>query len=357
MKTILLGIGGLLLAVILILFGLIGWRAVQQQAVARELRIATPDGIEEAGFVQIGGVDQWVQIRGEHRSNPIVLVVHGGPGFAMAPLTPVFRDWEHDFTVVQWDQRDAGRTYSRNGPLSLTLDQSARDGIAVSEYLRRRLGSPRIILLGHSWGSAVGLNMILRRPDLFSAFVGTGQMVSKREQESISYATVLARVRAAGDRKAVGELEQAGPPPYKNLSKLLVQRKWLASVDTPAERDLFKRMVPILAFAPGQSFREIWDYLAAPKYAQQISFDEIAGFEARPLGLSFGVPVFIFEGDQDLYTPPGPSRRYLSEINAPDKGFVTLSGGGHNAMLTMPKAFLAALVLHVRPLAFAPASH
>ena len=342
---------GLLVGTALCAVGLVGWRIARQQVTADMLRIRSPDGVQEAGYTRINGLDQWIQVRGEHRRNPILLFVHGGPGFSMSPLTPIFRSWEADFTVAQWDQRNAGLTFSRTGAQPLSLDQAARDGIAVVEHLRGRLGNRKIVVLGHSWGSAVALEMVLRRPELFAAYVGTGQMSSKAEQEAISYATVLARLRARGDAKGVAELEAAGPPPYPTLASLLVQRKWLARVDTTEEQTLFRRMAPLVLASPNLRLREAWDYNAAPKVAQQATYDELARFEARALGMHYAVPMFIFQGDQDLYTPAEPNARYLREIAAPSKAFVLLAGGGHSVVLTRPDIFLAELRVRVRPLA------
>jgi pimeloyl-ACP methyl ester carboxylesterase len=343
-------VGAALLLVLACLL-VLAWRGFRQHQIAERLRITTPDGVQEAGFVRIGGVDQWVQIRGEHRSNPILLFVHGGPGFAASPFTPVFRNWEKRFTLVQWDQRDAGRTYSRNGGQPLSIDQVTRDGLEVADHIRRRLGQPQVIVLGHSWGSAVALNMIHRRPDLFSAYVGTGQMDDRDDQEAASYAMVLARAKAARNATAVTELEKLGPPPYKGLAGLLVERRWLAVYDTPAERNLFKVMTPVVFYAPDQSLRELYDFNAAPKVAQPAAYGDVARFNARSLGLSFAVSMFVFEGDQDILTPPAPTQRWLDQLQAPRKALVLLKGGGHDAVFSMPDAFLAELDARVRPVA------
>lgn len=335
--------------VVALVSALLVTRSVLQWREARNLAIATPDGVDESGFIDIGGVAQWVQMRGLHRANPVIIVVHGGPGFAMSPLTRVFRPWESEFTVVQWDQRDAGRTFSRNGPQPISIDRIARDGLEVAEHVQRKLPGARVILLGHSWGSAVGLEMIQRRPDLFAAYVGAGQMSSKAEQETLSYERVFERLRAAGVRDGVDELRRLGPPPYKDLAELLVQRKWLATVDTPAEQHLFQRMAPLLLVAPQMSLKQTHDYLAAPKVAQAGSFNEVAQFDARRIGGRFSVPIFIFQGDRDLYTPGEPTERYLSEVEAPLKDIAVLPGGGHDALLTMPDAFLRELRNRVRP--------
>ncbi len=145
---------------------------------SRDYAISTPNGIEEAKYLKIGGIEQWVTIRGEDRANPAILVLHGGPGDATNPWGYAgFRTWLKTYTVVQWDQRGAGRTLSRNGPASgasLNLDRLVRDGIELAGVLRTSLGKDEIILLGHSAGSVLGVLMARAKPDLFHAFVGTG---------------------------------------------------------------------------------------------------------------------------------------------------------------------------------------
>jgi pimeloyl-ACP methyl ester carboxylesterase len=108
--------------------------------------------IDRSSFVSIGGIDQWVSIKGEDPGNPVLLVVHGGPGEAQWPAAERYKPWEKAFTVVQWDQRGAGHTYGRYGAHTpdVTLDRIAKDGIEVAEYLCRTLGKKEIIDLGHS---------------------------------------------------------------------------------------------------------------------------------------------------------------------------------------------------------------
>ena len=151
---------------------------------------------EEGLYVPIGGIRQWIQIRGEDRANPVLLYVHGGPGASALALSWAWQPWEKYFTVVQWDQRGAGRTYRLNGDAEapgMTIDQMTKDGIEVAEYLRAHLHKEKIVLLGHSWGSILGINMVRRRPDLFSAYVGTGQFVEAERNEAYNYAHVLAQ--------------------------------------------------------------------------------------------------------------------------------------------------------------------
>src|SRR5437016_3824694 len=139
---------------------------------------ATP--IDEQGFVSIGGIDQWIAIQGSDIRNPVILFLHGGPGEAQSPFLKDFEPWLKDFTVVNWDQRGADKTYEKNGASMprFNLDRLIEDTVAVSEYALQKLGKKKLILVGQSAGSMLGLLVAKRRPDLFYVFAGTAQMVS-----------------------------------------------------------------------------------------------------------------------------------------------------------------------------------
>ncbi len=151
---------------------------------ARDYAITAPNGIDEGRYVPLGGIEQWITIRGEDRKNPVLLFLHGGPGDATNPWSyAVFRTWFKSFTVVQWDQRGTGRTLGKSGPSiasTITIERMRDDGIELAEMLRSTLQKDKILLVGHSWGSTLGAFMAKARPDLFSAFVGTGQVADPR---------------------------------------------------------------------------------------------------------------------------------------------------------------------------------
>lgn len=341
---------GLLLVTCVIGFGYRAWRQHQYEMA---LEIDSPGGIQEARFVEIGGIEQWIQIRGQDRRNPVILILAGGPGNSLAPLTPVFRDWEDWFTVVQWDQRGAGKTYGRNAPHHgpMTIDRMVSDGIELTVRLLRHLQQERLVLVGHSWGSVLGARMVKARPDLYAAFVGTGHVVSKAEKEEILYAELMDELRAADDTAGIRALEAIGPPPYATQADLLVQRRISERYDTEAERNLEADLTPVVLFAPGYSPLDILDFLRGSKFAGSALYQEVLGYDARSLGPRFEVPFFIFNGDRDRITPTDLARAYFETVEAPAKEFVVLEGGGHSALLTMSDVFLQELVTHVRPLA------
>ena len=169
---------------------------------------ATPAAIEEARFVTLGGIEQWITIRGKNSQAPVLLWVNGGPTNIQSPFVSVYEPWTEQFTLVQWDQRGAGKTYQKNPgpPEAVSLEQIALDGNELVEYLQKRLAVRKIIVAGHSWGSLVGVEMVKRRPELFDAFIGAGQVNSWRDTVKWQYEYTLRKAREAGDTAVVEEL-------------------------------------------------------------------------------------------------------------------------------------------------------
>lgn len=201
----------------------LAYPALPQNPAAQALPAHTPERVEEEMFVRIGGIDQWITIKGDDRNSPAVLFLHGGPGDALSPFADaMYAGWEKDFTLVQWDQRGAGRTYGKSGPSiepTMTVERMVDDGIEVAQFLAKHLNKKKIIIYGGSWGSILGIYMAHARPDLFYAYVGDAQMVNTRKNESTSYARVLEMARAAGDQQAITALTAIGPPPWDSLRK------------------------------------------------------------------------------------------------------------------------------------------
>jgi len=320
---------------------------------AKDYAITAPKGIDEARYVEIGGIQQWITIRGEDRGNPVLLLLHGGPGDATNPWGYAgFRTWLKYFTVVQWDQRGAGRTLGKNGPSlgpTITIDRMARDGIELAELLRRTLNQNRILLVGHSWGSILGVFMVKRRPDHFSAYVGTGQVAADPGRNyAVAYDEVLKAARRRGDQRAVTELEHVGPPPWHDGRGYAVQRRW-ANLFEGADAFLASTLGFALT-APGYTARDVNDWLSGQSLSAERLVPQTKAVDSAALGGELAVPVFVIQGAEDFTTPTSLARSFVASLRAPRKEFITIAGGGHFAVFMKSDAFLKELVSRVLPL-------
>jgi pimeloyl-ACP methyl ester carboxylesterase len=319
---------------------------------ARDYAVTTPNGIDEANYVKIGGIDQWITIRGEDRKNPVLLFLHGGPGDATNPWGYAgFRNWLQYFTVVQWDQRGAGRTFGRNGPAAastITIDRMVQDGVELAELLSRKLQKDKIVLVGHSWGSILGVFMAKARPELFYAFVGTGQVADPPRNYAVAYAALIARASRDGNTRALRELHQVGPPPYADGKGYAVQRKW-SNLFEGADAFLASTLGFALA-APGYSLRDINDWFDGQGASAGRLVPQTSALDPKLLAGEFAVPVFVIQGAEDFTTPASLAKTYLNSLHAPRKAFATIDGAGHFAVFTKPDLFLNELRARVLPL-------
>jgi len=345
---------GLAGVIVLAAAGALGYRKVCQRRAARALTIGTARGIAESGYIQIGGIGQWIQVRGEDRANPVLLFLHGS-GMTMTPFTPVYRDWEKHFTVVQWDRRGTGKTLRRNRRDSdrLTFDLMAADGVEVAEYLCQRLNTDKVILVGHSQGTIVGVMMAQRRPDLFHAYVGTGQVADMARNEAESYPLAVQRARASGRGKAVRELQKIGAPPYPAARTWLIKQRWSFDTD-PELRAWGKKSLRMLLTAPDMSLRDIYRFNLAFTFYPQPLYEETMRWDARQHGTRFAVPFFLLHGDADQHTLTNLAREYFAAVEAPSKDLALLPGGGHCAVLMQPATFLTELRARLDPLTATP---
>ncbi len=323
---------------------------------ARDYAVTGPNSIDEGKYVAIGGIEQWITIRGEDRKNPVLLLLHGGPGDATNPWGYAgFRSWMKRFTVVQWDQRGSGRTLGKNGAAlapTITIDRMTQDGVELAELLRKTLQKDKIVLVGHSWGSTLGVFMAKARPELFYAFVGTGQVADPARNYAVAYDELLKKAQATGDQRAIQELKEIGPPPYANGRGYGVQRKW-ANLFEGAD-SFIASMLGFALGAPGYSMRDINDWFEGQMVSADRLVPQTSTMPAQRLGGEFALPVFVIQGAEDFTTPTSLARSYLESITAPRKAFVAIEGSGHFAVFMKQDAFLNELVTRVLPLTTNP---
>jgi pimeloyl-ACP methyl ester carboxylesterase len=318
---------------------------------ARDYAITTPNGIDEAKYLEVGGIQQWVTIRGEDRNNPVLLLLHGGPGDATNPWGYAgFRLWLKRFTVVQWDQRGAGRTFGKNRDAprdAITIARMTQDGVELADLLRKQLRKDKIVLVGHSWGSILGVHMVKARPELFYAFVGTGQVGDPATSYTVAYRELLKKAAALEDERALRELREIGPPPYADGRGYGVQRRW-SNLFEGADAFIASMMGFALA-APGYNLHDINDWFEGQVVSAERLVPQTRVLEAQTFAGDYAVPVFVIQGAEDFTTPTSLARSFVDSIHAPAKAFITIEGG-HFAVFMKPGAFLDQLVARVLPL-------
>jgi pimeloyl-ACP methyl ester carboxylesterase len=293
--------------------------------------------VDEKGWVRIGGIEQWVRIKGSSCANPVVVLVHGGPGNPTTPWADnVYKAWEKDFTIVQWDQRGAGMTFARN-PMKdedpLVVEQLRDDGVEVARYAAQRFGKRKLILMGGSWSSFLGVTMAKSKPEMFCGYVSSSQLVGGVDAQRASYGATLALARADADADSVGKLEALGPPPWTNPRNPGILRRVMRKLEAlrtePAPKAWW-------AYSPEYATAK---YDAAYTAGEDYSWLQYVGMKGEgigakidlyKLGPKFELPFYMVQGEQDLLTMPEPSKRYFDFIQAPHKEFVLVPRAGHD---------------------------
>lgn len=312
--------------------------------------------VDRVLFVQLGGIAQWISIRGENRSNPVLLVVHGGPGEAQWPQAEVYKPWEKAFIVVQWDQRGAGHTFGRYGTKTpdVTLDRISKDGVELAEYLCRELSKKKIIVLGHSWGTLVATRIIQIRPDLFAAYVGTGQATSWMALVNTQYDLLLAKARKDGNQATIKELEAIGRPGPTNddhwsfINKYNFRSLWPSS-DQEWLQHLRSQAAELKAREPEQ-FKNLEDGMQFT--GEHVIPDQIAT-DLPKTACDIHTAYFVIQGQEDVITPTQAAIEYFKCVRAPKKELILMPNAGHFAFMTASDKFLEALTSNVRPIAIA----
>ena len=330
-----------------------------QSIIADMQRIVTPDGIQETFKVRIGGLDQWVSVRGMDRKNPILLFVHGGPASPALPVSWAFQwPWEEYFTVVQWDQRGAGKTYRANDPEkvaeTIRIEQFVQDIGEMIEFLVERYDKRKLILVGHSWGTIIGLPAALHSAERIHAYVGIGQVISVAENERLGYDYALRTARRENNREAIEELEALAPyPGTLTRERIIRSRKWAqhyGGLSAYRAESRYYFDAPRLSPAYDEADRAAIDQgnvLTLGRILEEWMTVDYRDITEAPF------PVVMFLGRHDYTTPTEPTAAWLERLDAPAKHAVWFEHSAHLVPLEEPGKTLLSLLRYVRPLAMA----
>ena len=301
----------------------------------------------------LGGVRQWLLVRGRSADSPLLLKLHGGPGQAEMATVGLNGLLEADFVVIEWDQRGSGKSGASIQPTAaMNMGQLVADTIELTEHLRQRFGKRQVIIVGHSWGSVLGLMAVQRRPDLYNAFISTGLIANFAEGQQIAYRFLLAESQRRSNKKALTELTGLGVPPYAGAGG---SAKW-------------KRCAAWLgefggAWHSSEKFNRIGWMLSSIEYSwpEKLRFNRAA---ARSFDLLYTdllsvnlietvrqvkVPVFFAGGRYDQMAPVEVAESYFSSLIAPSKEWVLFENSAHFPQWEERERFHELLVNSVLP--------
>jgi proline iminopeptidase len=335
------------------------WRTPVQKILRDVRRIPSPAGIEETFPVRIGGIAQWISVRGRDRRNPILLFIHGGPASTEMPVSWLYQSgWEDYFTVVQWDQRGAGKTYVANDAATveptITQARMVADGEELVAWLREHYDKRKIFVLGHSWGSIIGLEVARRHPDWLHAYIGMGQMIAGPDNERLGYAWALQAARADHNEQAVKQLLAIAPYPRADgtisVDQILVQREWVIHYGGLTwGRPDFDYAQDAAKLSPDYTRQELSPERGIGQSLPRL-LPAMMAYDVRSV-TRMGCPVFIFAGRHDYETVSSLAETWLAALQAPAKGLVLFENSAHMMELEEPGKMLVHLVNDVRPLA------
>lgn len=321
-------------------------------------KIDTDIGIQENSYVTIGGIEQYLQIRGEDRDNPIILWLHGGPGFPLTYLTYYYQTTlEKDYTIVCWEQRGCGRTFYRNkGDNNLNIEQLLSDTDEMIDYLRERFGQEKIIIIGQSWGTVLGMDYINIHPEKVAAYIGVGQ-VTDFSQGKIYAAESAVQMAMENDNnedaeflercmEQLSETEDIENLDVKSLEEMIITS--IKYLKCNGEMSGIEQIFAAIT-SPEISWNDVkWFLFASDTQNIVASQNNLVNymyfqFDVMNLSEKYDIPICFIQGDSDWITPTDMVADYYSCISAKKKEMVTISNAGHTPFLDNSEQFCEAV--------------
>lgn len=321
-------------------------------------KIATDRGIQENTYITIEGIEQYLQIRGEDRNNPVILWIHGGPGFPLTYLTYYYQTaLEKDYTVVCWEQRGCGRTFYRNKDNSnLTIEQLLADTDGVIDYLRERFGQEKIIIIGQSWGTVLGMEYINIHPEKVFAYIGVGQVINFFRGKVYAAECAMEKAAVNGSNEDAELLENcieqlSGTKNIENLDIKSLEKMIITSLKylrCSGEMSGMKQIFTAIT-SPEMSWNDVKWFLFASNSQNIISSQSnlvdymYFQFDVMDLSERYDIPICFIQGDNDWITPTNLVDNYYSGVTAQKKEMIIINNAGHTPFLDAPEQFCEAV--------------
>jgi pimeloyl-ACP methyl ester carboxylesterase len=304
-----------------------------------------PGSIAELDAVEIGGVEQVLMLRGRDVGAPVLLHLAGGPGGTDIGAMRADTGLEDHFVVVTWDQRGTGKSYATSiDPVErLTFEQAVRDTIEVAEHLRDRFGRERIYLAANSWGTIPSVLAVQQRPELFHAYIGSGQMVDNRQTDRMFYEDALAWADGTGNRGLAERMRAVGLPPYEDLNNyehtVSYEHQWNAY---PGVGDLSE--MPFNTFVPENTFMDRVNAMRGMFDVNWFVYPQLQDHDFRRDVTRLAVPVYLVHGRYEARGRDVPLREWFEVLEAPTKELRIFERSGHRPTFEQPAAFVEVML-------------
>ena len=301
----------------------------------------------EKNFIEIGGIRQGFFIRTENPENPVLLFLHGGPGSPELAYSEVYESSERlekYFTVCYWEQRGAGMSFSESIEANtMTTGQFVEDARQMTEYLQRRFNQEKIYLMGHSWGTYLGIKIIEKYPENYLAFIGIGQISNQLESEKLAFDYLLKLAAEKDDKNVLEKMKQydKNAPDFPSEDYLMNTRGIMNEygIGVAHQNISMFTLIKNMLFFKGYTLSEKINYGKGSLFSLQL-FDNAMNDNLFESSASFDVPVFFVQGIYDFVTSYALAREYLDKIEAPQKAFFTFDNSAHAPNLEEPEKFI-----------------
>ena len=304
----------------------------------------------EKNFIEIGGIRQGFFIRTENPSNPVLLFLHGGPGSPSLPYSIPYESAERlekYFTVCYWEQRGAGMSFSEStDTASMTIEQIVEDARQMTEYLQNRFKQEKIYLIGHSFGSYLGIKIIEKYPENYLAYIGIGQISNQLESEKLALDYMLQHATETDDKDVLEKLKQFDKQAedFPSLDFLMARSQLLNKYGVGmAHKDItMATIIKHVMFFKGYTFSEKINYIKGSLFSIRL-FDNTLKDNLFESSTSFDIPVYFTHGKYDYVTSYVLAHEYLEQIEAPAKAFFTFENSAHAPCIEEPEKFVQIL--------------
>ena len=311
------------------------------RAIGKSIYSQTPNGgINESMYIDVNGTKQWISIYGEDINNPVLLYLHGGPGSATSQIDYAFtRKWTDIYTVVTWDQRNCGKSYdTKQNNIVLTRELFLNDGMEVTKFVLEYLSKDKLTILGHSWGSIYGANLVLEYPEYYECFIGAGQLVDYLENEEVFKQEAL--LWAEGDEEVLQLVNQLTPDnttvEHFTARNAIMQKYGYDMMVNGADYNLISTII----FNPNYTFADWIDYLSVDmsSYLEFYTSEEFASFSLKGK-FDYQVPFYNINGDKDYQTNYKLAQDYFEQVNAPYKQLYIMENMTHGLLESDSQGF------------------